>query len=131
MVCLDTTFLIDLIDRSPVAEKKLEELRDRKERLTTTPINAAELFKGAYLSKDRDKELQRVNTILKIAQLLPVNIEACEKYGQIISELQKKGETIGDMDTLIASIALSHNQQVVTNDVDDFRRVPGLTIQLY
>ena len=50
MVCLETDFLIALIRKDKYALKKLRNLLAEGERITTTPINASELFKGAYLS---------------------------------------------------------------------------------
>jgi len=50
MTCLDTDFIIDLLRRKPAAENKLEELTANGDKLTTTPLNASELYKGAYNS---------------------------------------------------------------------------------
>ena len=47
MVCLDTTFLVDLVRARPEAEKKLQYYLDNDERITTSAINAAELYDGA------------------------------------------------------------------------------------
>ena len=44
MVCLDTTFLVDLVRARPEAEKKLLHFLENDERITTTPVNAAELY---------------------------------------------------------------------------------------
>ena len=60
MVCLETDFLIALIRKDEKAIAKLRKLVENGEGLTTTPINAAELFKGAYKSKNVDKNLKIV-----------------------------------------------------------------------
>ncbi len=57
MVCLDTTFLVDLVRAKPEAEKKLLCYLENDERITTTPVNAAELFEGTY--SKRPEELRR------------------------------------------------------------------------
>lgn len=131
MVCLDTTFLVDLGRKDPAAWKKLEELRDKRIPLTTTAINAAELFKGAYRSKEPDKEADKARQILRIARLLELNLDACERYGRLLSTLLSKGETVGDLDTLIASVALAHNQALITKNNEHFTRIPGLVIESY
>lgn len=46
MTCLDTDFVIDLLRRKPAAERKLEDLMVEGDKLTTTPLNASELYKG-------------------------------------------------------------------------------------
>ena len=47
MVCVDTSFLIALIRRDHEAETKLEAYIAAEAKLSTTPITACELFKGA------------------------------------------------------------------------------------
>ncbi len=129
MVCLETDFLIALIRKDRDAIAKLRKLVESGERLTTTPINAAELFKGAYLSKNLDENLRRVRGILGRLHLLDFNLAASDIYGQITSQLWKKGEPIGEMDALIASIALAHNERVLTRNVKHFSRVRGLEVE--
>ncbi len=46
-----------------------------------------------------------------------------------MSELERKGEPIGEMDALIASVALAHNERIVTKNVKHFGRVEGLEIE--
>ena len=99
------------------------------EGLATTPINAAELFKGAYKSRNVYENLKRVRGILNRLDLLDFNLAASEIYGQITSEPEKKGWPIGEMDALIASIALAHNERIVTRNVKHFRRVRGLEVE--
>ena len=52
MVCVDTTFLIDLIHKNSAAEKKLSALAKGKDGPSTTVITVAELFYGAYKLKE-------------------------------------------------------------------------------
>jgi predicted nucleic acid-binding protein len=106
MVCLETDFLIALIRKDKYALKKLRNLLAEGERITTTPINASELFKGAYLSERVDENLKAVSGILDRLKLLDFTFRAAKHYGEIYSELKEKGELIGDMDILVASITL-------------------------
>ncbi|HZD12117.1 MAG TPA: type II toxin-antitoxin system VapC family toxin [Candidatus Binatus sp.] len=131
MVCLDTTFLVDLLRRKSVAEKKLKELWDKGEPITTTPINAAELCEGAYAMTHREIETKRVKDILGLARLLDINLTACETYGSLSSNQASRGSKIGDLDTLIASIALTHGQALLTLNKKDFEKIPGLAIESY
>ena len=55
MVCMDTSFLIALIRRDHKAEKKLEAYIAAEAILSTTPITACELFRGAYQSGRRER----------------------------------------------------------------------------
>lgn len=98
MVCLETDFLIALMRKDKDALKKRGNLIAEGEKITTTPINASEPFKGAYLSEKVDENLIAVRGILDRLELLNFNFRATEFYGEIYSELKERGELIGDMD---------------------------------
>ncbi|MGB9718860.1 MAG: type II toxin-antitoxin system VapC family toxin [Thermoproteota archaeon] len=129
MVCLDTSFIIALIRRDPRAERKLEEYVSTGVRLSTTPITACELFKGAYRSKKRDAEVRKVREILTRIDMLDFSMDSCERYGKLANDLESAGTPIGDLDAIIASLALTHNEHVVTADKDHFERVSGLIVE--
>lgn len=130
MVCVDTSFLIALIRRDREAEKKLETYVADEAKLSTTPITACELFKGAYRS-GRNENVARVRKSLTYLRILDFSVDACERYGKLANELQLKGTPIGDADTMIASIALTHGEVLLTSDKEHFGRVPGLTIETW
>ena len=58
MVCLDTTFMIDLLHKNPEAEKKLSSLIKGSYNPCTTVITVGELFYGAYKSRNTEEEKQ-------------------------------------------------------------------------
>jgi tRNA(fMet)-specific endonuclease VapC len=55
--------------------------------------------------------------------------QAAEHHGTIRAHLELRGEMIGDRDCMIAAIARHHALVVVTANVDEFRRVPGLEVE--
>lgn len=59
------------------------------------------------------------------AQILPFDDAAAD----IFNELRKEGVRIGTMDLRIASIALSRNMTVLSRNLVDFMRVPGLRVE--
>ena len=65
MVGVDTTFLIDLFRNESNAIKLLEELSKSKERIVTTVINMAELYKGAFLHSNTEKKLEGIEDIME------------------------------------------------------------------
>ena len=53
------------------------------------------------------------------------------QYGGIYRALAAEGQRIGANDLWIAATALVHGMGVVTNNVDEFSRVPGLMVEAY
>ncbi|MBS7650732.1 MAG: type II toxin-antitoxin system VapC family toxin [Candidatus Bathyarchaeia archaeon] len=96
MVCLDTSFIVELIRRNPEAEKRLEEYVSTGAKISTTPITACELFKGAYRT-GKNENVMKVGKILSIVEVLNFSVDACERYGQIVNDLRRKDSPIGDL----------------------------------
>jgi tRNA(fMet)-specific endonuclease VapC len=132
MVCLDTTFFADLFRKNPAAEKKLYELANETEIVSTTVMTIAELYYGAYKSKNVSDEMRNVAAVLDSFLILEMNPEGAKILGEILSTLEKKGQTIPDRDILIGAISLSKGEEtIVTRNGKDFARIPGLKIVTY
>lgn len=127
---LDTDFLIDVLRRSQPAIEKLTELRDSPEELFLTHINLCELYRGAYQSKNIQKNLFEIDTLLNYLGILPFTQTADQRFGELITHLEKQGEQIGEMDTLIASLALDQGQAILTRNVKHFKQT-GVAIATY
>ncbi|MBI3979310.1 MAG: virulence-associated protein [Chloroflexi bacterium] len=61
--------------------------------------------------------------------VLPFDVAAAGRCGQIRAHLERQGTLIGDADLRIAAIALVHDLAVVTGNVRHFQRIPGLAVQ--
>jgi len=64
-------------------------------------------------------------------RLLEFTIRACERFGRIRDDTMAAGTPIGDLDIMIASIALAHNQPIVTKDIGHFEKTSGLTVEIW
>jgi len=62
-------------------------------------------------------------------RILPFDEQAAREYGAIRAHLESRGEMIGDRDCMIAAIARSQSMALVSHNVADFSRVPGLKVQ--
>jgi tRNA(fMet)-specific endonuclease VapC len=132
MVCIDTTFFADLFRKNPAAEQKLTELTAKNETLTTTVMTIAELYYGAYKSKNPKKEEENIEQILNNFKILEMNKNGAQKFGELLNTLEKTGQKIPDRDLLIGAIAISKGETtVVTRNVKDFERIPQLTVTTY
>ncbi len=101
------------------------------EGLTTTRLNVAELYVGVARSNRPLREAERIRRWLADVAILDFDDPAAQVFGGIVGELQSRGTPIGDMDALIASIAIRHDQTVITRNVRHFQAVPGLRVAGY
>ncbi|MBL9150923.1 MAG: type II toxin-antitoxin system VapC family toxin [Verrucomicrobiales bacterium] len=85
-----------------------------------------ELACGQSASARRDWE-----QLCRPYPILPWTIEVSWHYGEIYRALAASGQLIGTNDLWIASAALANGHGVVTNNVDEFSRVPGLLVEAY
>lgn len=63
--------------------------------------------------------------------VLPWTKEVSWQYGEIYRALARQGNLIGTNDMWIAATALVHDMQLVTNNQNEFSRVPGLVVISY
>jgi predicted nucleic acid-binding protein len=125
MVCLDTNFFILLIRQDLPTLSKLKALgRD----LCTTAINLAELYKGAYLSTDVNNEIRKIDSLVRFVRILKLDQKSSKIYGQLYKQL--RSNILEDADLLIASIAISNNETLLTRD-QDFQRISTLRIDTW
>jgi tRNA(fMet)-specific endonuclease VapC len=129
MACLDTSVLIALIRKDQTAVDRLSAEADRNGVVSTTMINLCELYSGAYGFKEPQKELARVQELVSKLELLELDAGAARRYGELVNNPSLKREPIGDFDLIIASIALEHDEKLVTRNTRHFSRVPELVIE--
>ncbi|MBU0628111.1 MAG: PIN domain-containing protein [Nanoarchaeota archaeon] len=133
MKCLDTTFLIDLLNGRKEAIKKSENL-DNELELFTTEINVFEILYGIFRDKtiDDEKELQSAKKLFDKLRILPLKGEATIKSARIAGELTQKGVTIDSHDCITAGVSLANGVSImVTKNKDHFSRIRGLGIETY
>jgi tRNA(fMet)-specific endonuclease VapC len=125
---LDTDICIYIIKRKPKsALERLEILQPGQ--LTMSAITFAELMNGAKKSQHIESNISKLNELAELIEICPFDQKAAVFYGDVRSALEKKGETIGSNDLLIAAHALSLNLILVTNNEKEFKRVDGLKIE--
>lgn len=92
-------------------------------------ITAAELYYGAYNSNRVPENLIRAEEFIKNLPVIPLSNHSIKIFGELKAELRKSGQLIGDFDLLIASIALTNNYILVTNNTRHYNRITGLTLE--
>jgi tRNA(fMet)-specific endonuclease VapC len=124
---LDTNTCVYAIKRRPAVIERLQQLSP--DELAISAISVAELWFGALKSSRPDSTRASVDAFLVPFEMLPFDREAADAYAEVRLGLERVGRPIGERDLLIASIARSRRLTVVTHNVGEFARVPGLTVE--
>jgi len=124
---LDTNILSDLV-RNPQGVVSVQITKAGADSVCTSIIVAAELRYGAAKSNSA-KLSERIDLILSALEILPLETPADQQYAAIRHHLTRQGIPIGPNDLLIAAHALACNLTVVTANVGEFSRVPGLRVE--
>lgn len=123
-------FLLDTSTAIEVLRGRRPEMRGRfnahASELVTSTVVATELLYGANRSSDPDQLRRQVEWLLDLAPPLSFDEAAASHAADARAELAASGTPIGSYDTLIAGHARSRGLIVVTQNLKDFDRVPGL-----
>jgi tRNA(fMet)-specific endonuclease VapC len=122
--------LLDTDHCIAILREKLD-LRERvspAEELATTAISVAELTHGAHHSARRDDNLARLEVLLSALTVLSFDEAAGRRFGALKAQLEERGEPLDDLDLQIASIAITYDLPLVTNNTKHFKRVDSLRL---
>lgn len=97
--------------------------------MAVSSITLAELAHGAEMSSDPARNLRVVEDFFSRLAVLSYGDKAAWHYGSIRAGLEKTGMTIGVNDLHIAAHARSEGLALVTNNLREFERVPGLVLE--
>lgn len=124
---LDTNILSDLI-RNPqgIIYQHIQTISSAE--LCTSIIVACELRYGAE-RKGSDKLIAKVELLLSHFSVLPFVVPADQHYADIRTTLEKMGQPIGHHDLLIAAQTRALNGVLVSHNLREFERVPGLRLE--
>ncbi len=84
---------------------------------------------GVEKSQRKNESYIALMTFLSNIKILDFNSKAADAYANIRTNLEKKGNIIGNMDQLIAAHALSSNLTLVTNNEREFKRIKNLKVE--
>lgn len=124
---LDTDIAIYTLNNKP--DKVRTRFKKHYGQICLSSITLMELIYGAEKSSNPEKNLSIIEGFAARLEVLPYNSEAAAHSGQLRAELAKIGKPIGPYDQMIAGHARSHGLILVTNNLKEFKRVPGLRIE--
>ncbi len=125
---LDTNTVIAIFkDRPPQVRRRLRRETDRGRDVAISSIVLSELWYGASKSGRWADNVKRIRDFLSSdVAVIAFNEDASQTAGEIRAALKKTGNLIGAYDVLIAAQAVRMGATLVTANVREFSRVPGL-----
>jgi tRNA(fMet)-specific endonuclease VapC len=130
MICLDTNIAIYVINRRvPAVRLRLaEQLRLG----TEIGFSAVALFELRYGHARSNRRIEADRLLAEFLApgiaILPFDTEDAAHAGDIRADLEGRGTPIGHYDYLIAAQARRRGATLVTANVREFARVPGLLV---
>ena len=98
-------------------------------KVAMSAITYGELCFGAEKSSRSSESRHILAQLVVMIPVLPLDESVSTSYGKIRQYLQENGKVIGNNDLWIAAHALANKLILVTNNVSEFERVPGLKIE--
>lgn len=130
MICLDTNIAIYVMNRRipSVGLRLAEQLRLEAE--IGLPVIALFELRYGYARSTRRGDAERLlaEFLAPGITVLPFEAEDAAHAGDIRADLESKGTPIGPYDCLIAAQARRRDATLVTLNVREFSRVPGLLV---
>ena len=125
---LDTSLCIALMrGKADAALERLTRLQVDEAGIST--ITLSELFYGAAKSKRPGATQAQVRSLCAPLVIAPFDAAAAITSGDVRASLESRGRPIGPNDVLIAGHALSLGAIILTANVREFSRVPGLIVE--
>jgi len=121
---LDTNICIYVMKAQPPGLRETFNLN--AERLCISSITLGELHYGAEKSARRADNLAKIEQFVARLEVLPFGERAAAHYGQVRAELARAGTPCGPHDMQIGGHARSEGLIVVTNNLREFERMPGV-----
>ncbi len=95
-------------------------------------ITASELLVRVHRARTTGQRVRReatVEAVLAALPILPFDLDVAPLHASLSAEMLAFGQIIGSHDLLIAATAMANNYAVLTTNVRDFSRVPGLVVR--
>lgn len=129
MICLlDTNMCIYIVKQKPATVVERFNMYTVGD-IAVSSITVAELMYGAQKSQQPERNLAALEQFLLPLVIAEFDSNAAYIYGEIRAVLEQQGTPIGALDLLIAAHARSLGVTLVTNNMREFERVPGMKIE--
>jgi len=126
-LCLDTDICIDVLRGArSLGDLARADLPTRA--IWISAVTLAELGYGVARSRWPERERAELKSLLGSVRVREFGSRAAEVAGTVRARLAGLGTQIGALDTLIGAHALAEGAVLMTRNVREFSRIPGLAI---
>lgn len=126
---IDTSVLVTMQRRRLRLSHLAAALPDPSEDVALAPFTVSELLVGVHrapVGPNKQRMEAFLEAILEAVPVLPFGLRETRAYGLLWAQLLAQGQLIGAIDALIGATALAHGYGVLTENLEHFRRIPGL-----
>jgi tRNA(fMet)-specific endonuclease VapC len=126
---IDTTVFID-VERLGHPVSMVRELV-AGESIAISSVTAAELLLGVERAdslRRRQHRLDFVESVFADFLILPFDLRVARVHARVWAYLLSAGQRIAQHDVMIAATTLAHDMSLLTENLRDFERVPGLVV---
>jgi len=124
---LDTNIVIYTLKNRPAKVRKSFVKHDGQ--MCLSAVSWGELVFGAEKSARVEQNLAVLEAFAARLKIAIFDASSAVHFGQVRAELSRKGNTIGPYDMMIAGHARALGLTLITNNVQEFKRVPGLRVE--
>jgi tRNA(fMet)-specific endonuclease VapC len=106
----------------------------QQEEFFLSVVTASELLHGVHRAVQPEVRTKRsafAEAILERFPLLPVDLATARAHAQVWAELAAAGTLIGPHDLWLAATCVAHGLTMVTANIREFARVPGLAVEVW
>jgi predicted nucleic acid-binding protein len=115
---LDTNHIGEAIGRVSVVRDRIQQLHRQGADFRTSGAVLCELLTGVVLRKDAAKTRMRLDGLLQLVRLWPIDLAIAAHYAEVYHELRKAGRALSQVDILLAAMARHWNAKLLTTDKD-------------
>lgn len=127
LLALDSNALIHALKGTGRVRERLAETNPA--RVGIPAVVVYEIEYGTLRSANPELRRRELHRFLSVVEILPFDRGAAERAARLRVELEKQAQRIGAFDLMIAGTALAFGCTLVTHNLLEFSRVPGLVIE--
>jgi len=124
---LDTSICIAVMKAHPAVRSKISSIDPAE--ISISSIVLAELSYGVSKSLQKEHNKKALADFCSICSVWDWPAGAANTYGEIRAFLEQQGRIIGAKDLLIAAHSKYLNVVLITNNIREFERIPGLRVE--